>query len=444
MILDFLTKLEKQYTMTQYYRSYSLKLTLFTFFTSAVVPLMCELINRSDGYEVLISNMLMMFLVNAFVTPIMWTMNFTYFLKKFRICLINCKKDPKDEDKNHNMTQRELNDLYELADMDISYKYSYLAKTLLMTFLYIPIFPLGIIISLLGFIFGYFLEKFNYCYMYKRPEMLNHRLCVFYVNHFDIILFVYSIGNYIFMNDVYNNKTISLVSIIIFGIITIIPYSKFLQKSFIGIKESDINHIKYEDQFIYFANDYDRANPITRMKGTKNYLEKLLSSNKITREKTNVILNQVKTLNLMDIYYENRKNKYIFDAQRNFARAAGRKFLNLPIKKENKKEIKISLRKENIEPFNQANNFNGVGYINISEENTEKEGDNNIVNIYNNPHFMDYGCMIQSYLNKIIENNENNENSINEENDLMIIDENNNEDDKDDKLFEDKIKIEGE
>jgi hypothetical protein len=310
-----------------------------------------------------------------------------------------------------------------------------------MTFLYIPIFPLGIVISLLGFIFGYFLEKFNYCYMYKRPEMLNHRLCVFYVNHFDIILFVYSIGNYIFMNDAYNNKTISLVSIIIFGIITIIPYSKFLQKSFIGIKESDINHIKYEDQFIYFANDYDRANPITRMKGTKNYLEKLLSSNKITREKTNVILHQVNTLNLMDIYYENRKNKYIFDAQRNFARVAGRKFLNLPIKQSNKKEIKISLGEENIEPCNQANNINGVGYINISEENVEKEGDNNIANIYNNPHFMDYGCMIQSYLNKIIENNEN---SINEENDLMIIDENNNEDDKDDKLFEDKIKIEGE
>jgi hypothetical protein len=241
------------------------------------------------------------------------------------------------------------------------------------------------------------------------------------------------------MNDAYKNETISLVSIIIFGIITIIPYSKFLQKSFIGIKESDINHIKYEDQFIYFANDYDRANPITRMKGTKNYLEKLLSSNKITREKTNVILHQVNTLNLMDIYYENRKNKYIFDAQRNFARAAGRKFLNLPIKQSNKKEIKISLGEENIEPCNQANNINGVGYINISEENVEKEGDNNIANIYNNPHFMDYGCMIQSYLNKIIESNEN---SINEENDLMIIDENNNEDDKDIKLFEDKIKIE--
>jgi len=139
MILDFLTKMEKQYTMTEYYRSYSLKLTIFTFFTSAVVPLICELIRRSSGYEILISNMLMMFLVNAFVTPIMWTLNFTFFLKEFRICLLKWNKDPKEVDKSHNMTQRELNDLFELPDMCISYKYSYLAKTLLMTFLYIPI-----------------------------------------------------------------------------------------------------------------------------------------------------------------------------------------------------------------------------------------------------------------------------------------------------------------
>ena len=114
MILDFLTKMEKQYTMTEYYRSYSVKLTLFTFFTSAVVPLMCELIKKSDGYQILISNMLMMFLVNAFVTPIMWTMNFTYFLKKFQICIIERKTDP---DSKHNRTQRELNELYELPSM---------------------------------------------------------------------------------------------------------------------------------------------------------------------------------------------------------------------------------------------------------------------------------------------------------------------------------------
>ena len=123
MILDFFTKMEKQKTMTEYYRSYIVKLTLFSFFTSAVVPLMFELIEKSDEYQILISNILMMFLVNALVTPIMWTMNFTYFLKKFQICLIERKSEV---DSKHKLTQRELNELYELSMMSISYKYSYL------------------------------------------------------------------------------------------------------------------------------------------------------------------------------------------------------------------------------------------------------------------------------------------------------------------------------
>ena len=45
--------------------------------------------------------------------------------------------------------------------MEIASKYSYITKTLLMSFLYMPIFPLGVLISLIGFIFGYFIEKFN-------------------------------------------------------------------------------------------------------------------------------------------------------------------------------------------------------------------------------------------------------------------------------------------
>ena len=432
MILDFLTKMEKQYTMTEYYRSYSVKLTLFSFFTSSVVPLICELINKSDGFEILISNMLMMFLVNAFVTPIMWTMNFTYFLKKFRICLINLKKDPNNEDKNHNMTQRELNDLYELPDMSISYKYSYLAKTILMTFLYIPIFPLGIVISFLGFILGFFLEKFNYSRMYKRPEMLNHRLCVFYVNHFDVVFFVYAIGDYVFMHDAYKNEIIPLVKIIIFGVLTIIPYSKFLKRDFIGIKESDINQKKYEDLISSFSTDYERSNPLTRKKGIKKHLKNLLNSKRIKEDQYNELLSNTDSINHMQIYYESRNNKYLFDVQRNFAKAAGKVFLNMQKENENKKiyDNRIYIKEENVR-FSNDNEINNVGENSVKEE-------NNIADIYNNPHFVDYGCTIQSYVRQMIEKEKIKEDN-NEENYMNQIEENKEEEEKDDRLLIDKI-----
>ena len=410
MILDFLTKMEKQYTMTEYYRSYSVKLTLFSFFTSAVVPLICELIKNSDGYQILISNMLMMFLVNAFVTPIMWTMNFTYFLKKFRIYMIERKVDP---DSRHNMTQRELNDLYELPSMSISYKYSYLAKTLLMTFLYIPIFPLGIIISLVGFILGYLLEKFNYAHMYKRPEMLNHKLCVFYVNHLDVIFFVYAIGDYIFMYDAYKNEIIPLVKIIIFGIITIIPYSKLLKRNYIGMLESDISKKEYKDKYFTFSMDYERANPISRKKGTKHYLEKMLNIGKINRNKYLELIREIDSLNLMELYYKTRTNKYLFDVQKGFAKAMGRKFLNLKINLDKKNDAeKNKDKKDDRYILKRKNNKN----LDIIEENVELDKNDNaldikekvmdeneikeqkeIADMYNNPNFMELGCPMQLY-----------------------------------------------
>ena len=410
MILDFLTKMEKQYTMTEYYRSYSVKLTLFSFFTSAVVPLISELIKNSDGYQILISNMLMMFLVNAFVTPIMWTMNFTYFLKKFRIYMIERKVDP---DSRHNMTQRELNDLYELPSMSISYKYSYLAKTLLMTFLYIPIFPFGIVISLVGFILGYLLEKFNYAHMYKRPEMLNHKLCVFYVNHLDVIFFVYAIGDYIFMYNAYKNEIIPLVKIIIFGIITIIPYSKFLKRNYIGMLESDISKKEYKDKYFTFSMDYERANPISRKKGTKHYLEKMLNIGKINRDKYLELIREIDSLNLMELYYKTRTNKYLFDVQKGFAKAMGRKFLHLKINLDKKNDAeKNKDKKDDRYILKRKNNKN----LDIIEENVELDKNDNaldikekvideneikgqkeIADMYNNPNFMELGCPMQLY-----------------------------------------------
>ena len=185
-LLDFLTKTEKLKSITTYYLSYSVKLALFSFLISGIIPLICDVIQKTENYEILISNMLVMFLANSIVTPLMWTFSPNFYIKKFQIYLIEKNEKP---NLYHNRNQKELNKLYELMDMNISYKYSYIAKTLLMTFLYISIFPFGVLISLGGFFFCYFLEKYNYINYYKRPEMLNNDLFYFYVNHFVFFYF---------------------------------------------------------------------------------------------------------------------------------------------------------------------------------------------------------------------------------------------------------------
>ena len=71
IVLEKIIKWEQPYTWTNYYTSYTIKLAFFSFFNSALIPILCELtIGKSDGFAVLINNMLMKFLVNSFVEDI--------------------------------------------------------------------------------------------------------------------------------------------------------------------------------------------------------------------------------------------------------------------------------------------------------------------------------------------------------------------------------------
>ena len=301
-IFHILTKFEKQSTMTKYYLSYSLKLTIFSFINSGILPLLGEIYNPSDGHKTLINNMLMMFLLNSIFTPILWTLNISFFKKKIKIWLLERMKDPDEE---HGLTQKELNDLYELPPMKISVKYSYIAKTLLMAFLYIPIFPLGIVISFLGFCLTFLLEKFNFCKIYKKPEMIGSKICKFYIDYFVVALLVYGLGDYLFLRETYKNNIWSLISIITFGALIFIPYIKLLNYDYLNINKSDFHKKEYKD-CLEFNQDYERANPINKKEGKINYLKKLKEKEIISENELNNYIKDIYNINIMQIYYKNK------------------------------------------------------------------------------------------------------------------------------------------
>jgi hypothetical protein len=86
--------------MTNYFLSYSIKLTILTFFSSVIIPYLSSNYYKEQlNYDILITNCFTMFLSNSFLIPITWTINLDYFLKKLRICIINkkMKRLPQDE-----------------------------------------------------------------------------------------------------------------------------------------------------------------------------------------------------------------------------------------------------------------------------------------------------------------------------------------------------------
>jgi hypothetical protein len=157
--------------------------------------------NYDTKKEILLNNLLIIFLSNAFVSPMYSLSNIWYFLKKLNRSKLEKKFN--DEDTIPNKTQRELNELYENTDMYISFKYSYLTKTFLMTVFYLPLFPAGAFISIIGISLVYIVDKFNLLNTNKRPQMLNAKICLFYVRNFKFAIFIYALGNFIFLENAF-------------------------------------------------------------------------------------------------------------------------------------------------------------------------------------------------------------------------------------------------
>ena len=302
-ILRIFTQMEKQKSKSNYYLSYSIKLTIFTLTTSAVVPFLSNYLNQLyKGLEynnkTLINNMLMLFLMNSFFTPLIWTLNISLIVKKIRIYFI---------EKNqymHFKTQKELNDIYELPDMNIAMKYSYLAKTILMTMFYLPIFPIGVPISLLGLIMAYFLEKYNFTHNYKRPEMLNQKLGKFYFNFFICIFLIYCLGNYIFSNLEKLEDSWSIISLIFFGILSILPYTKPISYYFNINKDFNLDSKPMSEMYFSFCNDYQRQNPFTKKEGMHFYITELKRRGYISKFIYDILQKNIEKINVMEIYYD--------------------------------------------------------------------------------------------------------------------------------------------
>jgi hypothetical protein len=305
LILFGLTKIEKLNTQTDFQLSYSIKLTILTFCNNAIIPYIANKFWKPVDNLNFNKNILIIFLCNSFLSPILWLFNFNYRIRKCKIfcCCIEKKNKKNNNELNFNFTQKELNNLYERPQMDISFKYSYINKTLLMTLFYASIFPSGIIISLLGFIFCFFIEKYNLAYLYNKPIKLNEKICLFYCYKFKYGIIIYLLGNILLIDDYFTNKTNVYFFIGICIFILIFPIKGLFQTQYCTMYH---NHSTFNKEFFKYQTDYQRLNPITKTEGILFYLKKLLQNKIINQDNFNLAKKELQSINLMDLYYHNK------------------------------------------------------------------------------------------------------------------------------------------
>ena len=308
-LLKKLTLMEINETTTDFYRSYSLKLTVFNFVTIAVIPVVSNFINANTwgDSDVLVNNLLMIFIMNIFFPPVLFYFGPDFVLKLLhRATAIMKLEDVKFEKSMY--TQGELNEIFENPEMNIVSKYSYISNSILIPLFFMSIFPIGMIFGFGGLCFA-FISEFIYVGLYKRPEFLNHKLCKFFILNFKWGIFIFALGNYIFLSPLSEHQRLnwSLVNLIVFFVIALIPYET-INVNILGITESEFKTATYSDNYINFSTDYEKMCPFTRKDAYTRYFKKLVDEQIINRFYGAKIVRNIQNKNEMAEFIKTKKH----------------------------------------------------------------------------------------------------------------------------------------
>lgn len=98
-----------------------------------------------------------MFVVNTVVPAISLAIGAGYQMKRFTRWRVS--RNP-----NHNLSQQQIQDLYENPDFPIAVYYATLLKTIFFCAFYAPIIPIGVIFCMVTVLLMYWLTKYTLLY----------------------------------------------------------------------------------------------------------------------------------------------------------------------------------------------------------------------------------------------------------------------------------------
>jgi hypothetical protein len=109
------------------------------------------------------------------------------------------------------------------------------------------------------------------------------------------------------MEDAYDNKWAEAL-IITFGTLCTFPVARFLKISLVDIDESEIHQEDYSDVYLDFNIDYERANPVTKKEGFKNYIKILNQKKFISDVEYRILYEKIENKKLVNILKYNKTN----------------------------------------------------------------------------------------------------------------------------------------
>ncbi len=295
VIIRKLAEAEKHNTYTGYYTGITQKLSVAQFVNTAFTTLIAKIVITSFlgdeegsilktvnffGVGGLLEAMFFVFITNAFSTPIMNIFDPFYYLKRFNQW--KALKNPESQIIN----QKQAHDLFEGMKIDMSYKYSLLIKTMLLTAFYTPAIPVAGLFAMIGLGVVYWTDKYILLRRSALPFQLGTELTESMTEYLEWMTFMFSLGNILVIYSLQDsNHTLAFADnakmwgwiTLIVSLIHIFFPMDYLNKKLFPIKDLVTENESYEEARVNFYTDYDIENPITKEKGLRSFRKALIA-----------------------------------------------------------------------------------------------------------------------------------------------------------------------
>jgi len=291
---------EKHFSWTGYHMAVANKLIFATSLNSIAILLIVNLlvpsdfpiaipgIARSDKttplYEDygLASDLFWLLVTDSIVSPL------TYFLSPLYLAKLLKRRSVKNMAKKGiiSITQGEANLIWENPPVDMAQRYANYMKTLLIVFVFSPIFPLGLFIGTISMTLQYWTDKYLLLRRHARPPQLSSKLSDNIIQWMPVLIVSYSV----IPIQVSNFVTYSLKSDPSNDYLHWVPYGVIAFSVFFFLFPCKCSCLKYkrkkityeendfEVQNLDFVEDYQRCNPVTSRKGWKDWLNMIESN----------------------------------------------------------------------------------------------------------------------------------------------------------------------
>lgn len=128
------------------------------------------------------------------------------------------------------ISQHEVNQLFEGPNLDMAQRYSNLMLLFSLTMFYTPLIPITPLITCLGGIFQYWIEKYMLLKVHNCPESMNSLLPVKFSKAVPFVVLMYGFSNFFFLENLKSSNIIGLISMIVVGGSMLVPVSIFLNR----------------------------------------------------------------------------------------------------------------------------------------------------------------------------------------------------------------------